>query len=96
MKKSSSIFKEEEFVVSLPKYSNSIIQGVIDLYYINEKGNIILIDFKTDRIDNDKEFLDKYKIQLDIYKEALEVLTKHKVEKKYIYSFYLDKKIEVN
>ena len=96
IKKSINVKKEEEFVAVLPQYSNSIIQGVIDLYYINENGNIILIDFKTDRIENEKEFIDKYKIQLDIYKDALETLTKYKVEKKYIYSFYLDKKIEVN
>ena len=61
-----------------------------------EHLNITLVDFKTDRIQKDEEFINKYKIQLDIYKEALEKLTGYKVDKKYIYSFYLDKKIEVN
>ena len=41
------------------------------------------------------EFIKKYKIQLDIYKEAIEKLTGYRVEKKYIYSFNLDRKIEV-
>ena len=96
IKDSNIVYKEKEFVVDLPRYSDSLIQGVIDLYYINNSGKVILVDFKTDRINNDKEFIDKYKIQLDIYKEAIEKLTGYKVEKKYIYSFYLDKKIEVN
>jgi len=93
---STLLKREDEFVVDLPKYSNSLIQGVIDLYYKNKNNNITLVDFKTDRIENDEEFVNKYKIQLDIYKEAIENLTGYKVYKKYIYSFYLDKKIEVN
>ena len=93
---SNLVKKEDEFVVDLPKYSNSLIQGVIDLYYINKNNNITLVDFKTDRIEKDEEFINKYKIQLYIYKEALEKLTGYKVDKIYIYSFYLDKKIEVD
>lgn len=96
IKNSNLVKREDEFVVDLPKYSNSLIQGVIDLYYINKNNNITLVDFKTDRIEKDEEFVNKYKIQLDIYKEAIEKLTGYKVGKKYIYSFYLDKKIEVD
>ena len=95
IKEANVVKREEEFVASLPKYSNSLIQGVIDLYYINKNGNVVLVDFKTDKINNDDEFIKKYKIQLDIYKEAIEKLTGYRVEKKYIYSFNLDRKIEV-
>ena len=95
IKESNVVKREEEFVASLPEYSNSLIQGVIDLYYINKNGNVVLVDFKTDKINNDDEFIKKYKIQLDIYKEAIEKLTGYRVEKKYIYSFNLDRKIEV-
>ena len=84
-----------QFVLKNSKISKSIIQGVIDLYYINKNNNVILVDFKTDRIKDEKEYIKKYKIQLDIYKEAIEKITNLKVEKVYIYSFELNKEIEV-
>ena len=39
--------------------------------------------------------IDKYKIQLDIYKRALEYSLKRKVDKVYIYSLCLQKAIEL-
>lgn len=95
LKNAKEIFREEEFVLKSNSNQASYIQGVIDLYYINEKGNIVLVDFKTDKLKNKEDFVKKYKIQLDIYKEALERLTKLKVEKTYIYSFNLDCKIDI-
>ena len=95
LKTSKNIYKEKEFVLISNDISRSQIQGIIDLYYINEKGNIILVDFKTDNLDNDASFIQKYKVQLDIYKEALERLTQKKVEKSYIYSFKLEHEIEI-
>ncbi len=95
LKKSSNIYREREFVLYDKEISNSQVQGIIDLYYINEKGNIVLVDFKTNHFENENEFIKKYKKQIDIYKRALDTLTDRKVEKAYIYSFYLDKEIEV-
>lgn len=89
------IYKEQEFILKDLEISKSTIQGVIDLYYINENNNIVLIDFKTDRIKNENEYIKKYKIQLDIYKKAIEKIIGLKVENVYIYSFELDKEIEV-
>ena len=77
------------------RISKSVIQGIIDLYYINENGNIVLVDFKTDRIDEEELFRKKYKKQLEIYKIALEKITGKKVENSYIYSFNLGKKISI-
>ena len=96
LKKSIEIHKEKEFILRDKSVSNSDIQGVIDLYYINEKGNIILVDFKTDNLEKEAEFISRYKIQLEIYKRALEKLINKKVEKSYIYSFKLGKEIEVD
>lgn len=95
LKNSKEIYKEVEFVLEDETISNSIIQGIIDLYYINEKGNIILVDFKTDKISNKEQFLNTYKKQLEIYRNALEKLTNLEVETTYIYSFNLDTEIEI-
>ena len=56
---------------------------------------IVLVDYKTDRIDSKEEFITRYKMQLDYYKKALETLTDKKVSKVYIYSFNLNETIEV-
>ena len=95
LKKAKKIYREYEFILDSAKYSNSLIQGIIDLFYVTDENKVILVDFKTDRLYNEDEFIDKYKIQLDIYKEAINTLTDYKVDKVYIYSFNLNKEIEV-
>lgn len=95
LKECKKINKEKEFILVDSKISNSQIQGIIDLYYINQNGNITLVDFKTDNLEEEEMFIQKYNIQLDIYKRALEKLTGISVEKTYIYSFKLGKEIEI-
>lgn len=72
-----------------------LVQGIIDLYFINEKDELILVDYKTDYVENGKEELlkNKYKKQLEIYKKALEEALNRKVKKTYIYSLKLNKEI---
>ena len=76
---------------------NILVQGIIDLYFVNENGQIVLVDYKTDYFESGKEFelVEKYKSQLDLYKQALESALGTKVEKVYIYSVYLGKEIEI-
>ena len=72
-----------------------LVQGIIDLYYINNKDELILVDYKTDYLKNndEKELIDKYITQLRLYNIALEKSLKRKVDYTYIYSTYLNKKI---
>lgn len=72
-----------------------LIQGIIDLYFINEVGEIILVDYKTDFVNNESELVNKYKVQLELYKRALEEAIGKKVKNVYIYSLYLGKEIKV-
>lgn len=72
-----------------------LVQGIIDLYYITYDDKLILVDYKTDRVKTEKELIEKYKTQLDIYKDALEKALRKKVDKIYIYSVHLNKGIEI-
>ena len=74
-----------------------LVQGIIDLYFINEFGELVLVDYKTDYVENANENIlkDKYKKQLEIYKKALEEALSRKVDKTYIYSLYLNKEIPI-
>ena len=64
-----------------------LIQGVIDMYFYDENGDIILVDFKSDRINKSQLgiYKDKYKKQLNLYAEALENITGRKVRKKILF-----------
>lgn len=75
---------------------NILVQGIIDLYYINKNDEIILVDYKTDYTkDSAEELVKKYEVQLKIYKKALEESLNKKVKKAFIYSIYLNQKIEI-
>ena len=55
--------------------SRVLLQGVIDLFFIDESNGIHVIDFKTDWISNDadeEEKASRYKSQLDVYARALQ------------------------
>ena len=72
-----------------------LVQGMIDLYYIDEQDNLILVDYKTDYVETGKEqiLIEKYKEQLDFYKQALEEALNRKVDRIEIYSTYLQKSV---
>ena len=74
---------------------NILVQGIIDLYFINEAGEVVLVDYKTDYVEKGKqlELVEKYRKQLEIYKKALEQALGKKVDKCFIYSVYLEELI---
>lgn len=64
------------------------LQGIIDTAFV-EDDQWVLVDYKTDRVKSGDELIRRYKIQMDLYKEALETLTNMPVKASYIYSFCL-------
>ena len=72
-----------------------LVQGIIDLYAIDQDDKIILVDYKTDFAIEEKDLVQKYEKQLQLYKKALEEATGKKVKEMYIYSLYLNKEIRL-
>ena len=105
LKEAKEVHKEKPFYIYISSneiYNDEtdekiLVQGIIDLYYIDKNGKLILVDYKTDYVadNNEQELIDKYKGQLEIYKRALEQALNKKVEAVYIYSTHLDKKISL-
>lgn len=100
LKQAKEIHKEEAFYLYLPaneinkeytKEDKILVQGVIDLYYIDKENNLNLIDYKTDYVEKGQEeiLVQRYKKQLELYKEALEKALNRKVNKTAIYSTYV-------
>ena len=104
-KNAKELYKERPFYINIPASeiygedteSEILVQGIIDLYYINENDELVLVDYKTDYVEksNENELIKKYEKQLELYQRALELATKKKVSKKYIYSVYLGKSLKI-
>ena len=106
LKQAKEIHKEHPFYINIKasRIYNQInkeddedilVQGVIDLFFIDKDDKLILVDYKTDYVQHENELVEKYKGQLDLYKEALEQSLDKKVDKMCIYSVYLNKLIEI-
>ncbi len=87
---------EQPFVLGDEKEDSEmvLVQGIIDVYF-EEDGELVVLDYKTDRVWKEEELLERYKLQLDYYAEVLEKVTEKRVKEKIIYSFTLQKEIEV-
>ncbi len=103
LKECSVIEKEKAFCIKLianevfedAKDETILVQGIIDVFGIDENGEIILVDYKTDYVQDENELKVKYSKQLEIYKDALEKGLNKKVKDVYIYSIYLNKEIKL-
>lgn len=87
--------KTDPNLINIPESEKVRLQGVIDLFFY-EGDNVILVDYKTDYIERGKEedLIEKYKVQIQYYKEALSKITGKIVTESYLYSFFLDKEIK--
>ena len=96
------LYKERQFVTGIPFSDMNqeaktddfvVVQGIIDAYF-EEDGELILVDYKTDRIRSSRILLDHYQKQLDYYARALTQLTRKNVREKWIYSMTMQKAIQ--
>ena len=71
-----------------------LVQGIIDVYF-EEDEELVVLDYKTDKVRTARDLQEKYHSQLDYYAQALEQLTEKKVKEKIIYSFTLEEEIQV-
>ena len=88
--RSTTIYHEYPFIT---KVNYQVIQGYIDFISIDEE--ITIIDFKSDYVDNENILIERYTPQLNAYKLAIESLFKDKKVNTYIYSFSLNKMIQL-
>lgn len=110
MKNAKSVYREAPFVLrknaqdvlsKLNKDDLILVQGIIDCYFV-EDGEAVIVDYKTDSIDESMdmdiqtaEMIQRYKDQIYLYKEALERINNIKVKESYLYLFSLGKEVLV-
>ena len=103
--KEGLLYREKPFVMSFTaeelervglEGDNSLIQGIIDVFWLEEDG-ITLLDYKTDRVECGADLVKRYQAQMELYEEAINrvfVNQGYKVKKKILYSFRLNEAIE--
>lgn len=105
--KQGKLFRERQFMTGIKAceiFENVdsdeliVVQGVIDMYYETDDG-IVLVDYKTDKVqkgrEGEQELIRRYREQLWQYKKAIEMILGKKVVRVWIYSFALQKEVEI-
>ncbi len=118
IKSAKRIIREQRFNILLPptllnsdpefaeqtKEEFLAVQGVIDLIIEDKDGNIILCDYKTDRLTKSelesydllaKKMTDRHKKQLSFYKDAISTLFSKDCKKILIYSTQAARSVEI-
>jgi ATP-dependent helicase/nuclease subunit A len=107
MKNSKNVYREIPFFIEIPstefyeelqkelyEEEKVLVQGIIDCYF-EEDDKLILLDYKTDYVEEVKELKERYFVQLHYYKRALEKMTGKIVKNIYLYSFFKDEVLEM-
>ncbi|MCM1381240.1 MAG: PD-(D/E)XK nuclease family protein, partial [Muribaculaceae bacterium] len=67
-------------------------QGIADCMFA-EDGEIVLIDYKTDRVNSESVLTARYDLQIKLYAAALERIFGMRVKEAYLYSFCLNRAV---
>lgn len=98
-----ALTKEQPFVMAISPQEAGLavdtedrilVQGIIDAFYETE-SELVLVDYKTDRVGSGEELAARYRKQMELYKEAIERIYKKPVKKIFLYSFHLQEAIDV-
>ncbi|HYE68691.1 MAG TPA: PD-(D/E)XK nuclease family protein, partial [Anaerovoracaceae bacterium] len=98
---SGKLYKEISFnIMKELSGEKIIIQGTIDCYF-EEDGTYILLDYKSNYIADMEDgseierMTESYKVQLELYREALERIRGIKVKEAYLYLFHISQAIRI-
>lgn len=101
---SNKLYKEKQFVMGIKAAEVMqnidsdeliLIQGIIDVFFEEEDG-LVLLDYKSDIVTDDDQLVKRYKVQLEYYRKALEQMLNKKVKEMIIYSLSLGKEIRID
>lgn len=85
-------YREIPFALAMPNESSdfSLVQGMIDCWFIDSDGEAVLVDYKSDRLtgsseEKKEELKSRYQLQLDMYAQAITAATGIRVKEKAIW-----------
>ena len=106
IKNAINVWREKKFTVAVSELdikndiieklqkSDSMIKGIIDLMFEEDDG-LVIVDYKSDRGVSEKHLAERYKMQIQLYKSAMELITGKSVKETYLYSIEMEKAIPI-
>ncbi len=102
MSSAQRVWREKKFMVAVSelglgemfRLSDGMIKGIVDLMF-EENGSLVIVDYKSDRGVSAEKLRERYEMQLRLYKAAIELTSGQNVSAAYLYSFELQKTIEI-
>ncbi len=83
-----------EFIQGLGEEDKIVLQGVADCVFFELDGAVV-VDYKTDVVDNVETLVQRYRGQLALYRRILEKSLETPIKQCIVYSFALGKYVEV-
>ena len=92
--RAGTLHRETSFVMAIPAHEADpsrqseepvVVQGVIDAWF-EEVGQLVVLDYKTDKATEEAHYREKYTAQLSLYARALAMTEEKTVAEKLIYS----------
>ncbi|MDD2216190.1 MAG: helicase-exonuclease AddAB subunit AddA [Eubacteriales bacterium] len=98
-RKAEEVFREVSFNLMKERDGEEIIvQGTIDCYF-REGDRVVLLDYKSnyviDEIESITSLVERYRPQMELYKEALEEIREVQVGEMYLFLFAIGKEIKL-
>ena len=118
MRRSAESYREQRFLIALPAVEFTaeeekrkalageelLVQGVIDGFFLEKDGKVVLFDYKTDHFSKEElkdpqacgiVLAERYRKQLFYYREAVTKMLDRPVDECYLYSFALRQAVPV-
>lgn len=101
----AAVFSEKQETAAALEGEKLLVQGVIDLFYTDENGDLILCDYKTDYLTPEEiadpslaqaKLAERHRTQLSYYAAALERICGKRPDKVVIYSLPLGQALDID
>ncbi len=104
--KSDTVYKEKKFIIAMSPCEfdenlsdtfadeRIIVQGILDCAF-EENGEIVIVDYKTDRVSSPEQLRERYSDQLRVYERAVKECLGKNVKETLLYSFSLETTVQI-
>lgn len=103
---SEKVYREKKFIIGMAPsvFDESlegihdeervIVQGILDCAF-EEDGEIVIVDYKTDKVSSPEVLRERYSGQLEIYEQAVKECLGKNVKETLLYSFSLETTVKI-
>ena len=103
---SEKVYREKKFIIGMSPLTfdetlsdefndeKVVVQGILDCAF-EEDGEIVIVDYKTDKVSSPETLRERYSGQLRIYEQAVRECLGKNVKETLLYSFSLETTVKI-